>query len=918
VQAGMVEEVMKFRNPVVLSLVIVLAWVLAWARPAQAQATSAALQGVVTDNQGGVVPGVAVTIKNTETGLSRDVVSDEAGFYRAVALPPGSYEITAKLDGFAPYTRSGLVLTVGQTAAIDIKLGLAGVTEAVTVGAATPLIDTASNALGTTVTNAQLDDLPLAGRDFAALARLAPGVTGVGGGGISAGGQLTRNNSIVVDGTTNDEQGIASTRGSFSLESVREYVIYTNQFAAEHGLAAGALVNVVTRSGTNNLEGRVFAFHRDDSLDAKNPFSKAQGSGTAPFSEQRGGGFLGGPFLKNTWHYFGSYELQRNETTNVATSALVPIDQREFPETTARDQYFFKSEYQLPHNHRLGGRYRYDTTKTTGQGIGGLNPYERGNDQKQKYGDAVASLTSILSPRTVNELRVMAATLSTYWTVDGYADPFGVSISRPSINQGKANNMPQGWDSIRYQIVNTLSHTIGRHELKGGVDIQLDDQNTFFLGNKDGTFTFRTDAPFNPDDRSTYPFQYTQTIGDWYDPRKNEIYSGFIQDTWRANNRLTINAGLRYDTETIFAKARAVNVDQDLDNFAPRLGAIWTPTSDGHTIVRGGFGIYYDQGFNNVSGNISNSARSTNVTVLNPGFPDPYAGGTIAATKPSVTIAAPVFETPSTRTASVGIRRELRPGLAVSVDGVRTLGYDLFNALDINAPLPGATVRPNPDFLRIVQYQTTGRSWTNSLLVSLERRTGRGPAFNVSYTLSDAVRNVEDFGFVPQDSYNPGAEKAPASNDRRHQIVTSVVWPLPLGFQAAGLLQARSGLPWNVTTGIDNNGDQSINDRPDLVSSGGNPTDKATYSSSFTGRVGNLSRNANRGPSFVQLDLRLSKFVRVRRYAFEGFIETFNALNHANLGVPNGTLTSSSFGRATGLASGATPRQVELGFRFNF
>ncbi len=115
----------------------------------------------------------------------------------------------------------------------------------------------------------------------------------------------------------------------------------------------GALVNVVTRSGTNNLEGRLFAFHRDDSLDARNPFSKAQGSGNAPFSEQRAGGFLGGPFVKNTWHYFGSYEGQRNETTNVITSPLVPVDQREFPENNSRDQYFFKSDYELPRNHRL-------------------------------------------------------------------------------------------------------------------------------------------------------------------------------------------------------------------------------------------------------------------------------------------------------------------------------------------------------------------------------------------------------------------------------------------------------------------------------------------------------------------------------------------------------------------------------------
>lgn len=890
-----------------------------WPTLAGAQVTSAVIQGVVKDAQGGTVPGVVVKATNADTGLSREVPADDAGLYRITALPPGTYDVAATLDGFAPFARGGVVLTVGQTAAVDVTLGLAGVTEAVTVEAEPPLIDPSSNALGTTVTKAQLDDLPLAGRDFAGLARLAPGVTGVGGGGISAGGQLTRNNSIVVDGTSNDEQGIAGTRGSFSLESVREYVIYTNQFSAEHGLASGALVNVVTRSGTNKLEGRVFAFHRDDSFDARNPFSKAQGSGNAPFSEQRGGGFLGGPIVKNAWHYFGSYELQRNETTNVVTSPLVPVNDREHPESTGRDQYFIKSELQLPRDHRLSGRYRFDSTRITGSGIGGLNPYERGYDQKQQYQDGVVTLTSILSPRTVNEVRVLAGTLAMDWTVDGYADPYGVSISRPSINLGKASNMPQGWDSVRYQVVDTLAHTIGRHELKAGFDLQFDDQDTYFLGNKDGTFTFRTDAPFNPDDRSTYPFQYTQTIGDWYDPRKNEIYSAFVQDTWRATNRLTVNAGLRYDTETIFAKARAVEVDQDLNNIAPRVGATWTATGDGRTVVRGGFGVYYDQGFNNISGNISNSARSNNVTVLNPGFPDPYAGGTIAASRPSIVIAAPRFTTPSTRTTSLGIRRELAPGFALGIDGVRTLGYDLFNAVDINAPLPGSNVRPDAAFLRVVQYQTTGRSWTDSLLVSLERRTAtHGPTFNVAYTLSKAIRNVEDFGFVAQNAYDPAAEKAAASNDRRHQVVASAVWALPWDFQLSGLLQARSGLPWNVITGSDNNGDQSINDRPDLAIADGDPTSRATYSSSFTGRVGNLARNANRGDGFVQFDVRLSKFVRIGRYSFEGFLEAFNALNRANLGTPNGTLTSSTFGRPTGLASGATPRQLELGFRFNF
>ncbi len=883
-----------------------------------AQSTTAVLQGRVVDQQQGAVPGVTVLVRNVETGFTRETVSDGDGRYRATALPPGTYELRAELPGFAAFVRTGLVLTIGQDAEVEVKLALASQTEEVVVTAAAPLVDATSNALGTTVTKQQLDDLPLSGRDFAGLANLAPGVTGVGGGGINAGGQLSRNNSILIDGANTDDNGISDQRGSLSLETVREYVVYTNQFSAEYGQASGAIVNVVTRAGTNAIDGRLFAFQRNDSFDAQDPFSKAQGSGKAPFSEYRAGGYLGGPILRDRLHYFASYERFANSATSVVTSPLVPVDDREQPRDADRDQFFARVDYQLNRANSLSARYRLDDALTKGLGIGGLNPRERGYDQTGRFQDSTLAHTAVLSSRAVNELRVLYGRSKRWYSVDGYADPSSVSISRPSINLGKASNMPQGWNTKRYQFTNSLGYSLGRHELKAGVDVQIDRTPVWFLGNKDGTFTFRTDAPYDAADPATHPIQFTRTTGDWFDDRRNEMYTAFVQDSWRVHDRLTVNLGLRYDTETLFSQAPGVDVARDADNVAPRVGFVLSPLADGRTVVRGGYGRYFDQGFNNITGNIGIAFRSVQVTVVNPGYPDPYAGGTIVPQLPSNTIAAPRIDTPWTETFSLGVKRELLPGLALSLDATRTRGHHLFNAVDVNAPDPVTGLRPNPDYLRITQYQTTGRSWTDALLVGLERRAGDGLLFNVAYTLSRTIRDVQDFGSTPADPFNPAAERALANNDRRHQFVGSVVYRLPWDVQLAGLVQARSGLPWTVTTGVDNNGDTNINDRPDLAVPGGDPTDKATYDAAFTGRAGNLGRNTNTGPAYVSVDARVSKFVRLGSRSVEGFVEAFNLLNSVNLGVPVGNLRSAVFGQSTSLASGATPRQVEIGVRFNF
>jgi hypothetical protein len=186
----------------------------------------------------------------------------------------------------------------------------------------------------------------------------------------------------------------------------------------------------------------------------------------------------------------------------------------------------------------------------------------------------------------------------------------------------------------------------------------------------------------------------------------------------------------------------------------------------------------------------------------------------------------------------------------------------------------------------------------------------------VSYTLSRTVRTVEGFLFLAQDQNNLDAEKGLGDNHRRHQIAAHATWSLPADFQIALLAQARSGRPFNITTGVDNNRDTTINDRPDLAVPDGDPRSKSTYFVDFTGRVGNLGRNAALGDPYMVFDARVSRFVRLHNKRIEAFVEAFNATNHVNFDLPNGNLRSSSFGRATEIQG--TPRQVEIGLRLDF
>ena len=321
---------------------------LLWAASATAQ-TGGTLQGSVTDDQKLALPGATVTLTNTETGWTRSLVTDTEGRYRAPVLPPGDYEIKAELAGFATAIRNKVALTLGQELTINLAMRVASVQETVTVTGESPWSTPASNTLGTTISREQLDSLPVPGRSFTALAQTAPGVTGVGGGGVNAGGQLSRNNSYRIDGVSNDNNVLASPRGGVSMEAVREYVGHRQpvrrrirrrlrrhrqrRHPLRHQRPARPRLPVPPRRAASTR---------------RIPSRRRKGSGQAPFSQQRFGGFLGGPIKRDRMHYFGSYEgLRAGSDRRSSRRRLVPVDQREVPTPATGDQYFVA--------HRLSG-----------------------------------------------------------------------------------------------------------------------------------------------------------------------------------------------------------------------------------------------------------------------------------------------------------------------------------------------------------------------------------------------------------------------------------------------------------------------------------------------------------------------------------------------------------------------------------
>ena len=886
-----------------LSLVVVLvAGIPFSAVPARAQSTAATVLGTVVDEQKAALPGATVTIQNRDSGQVRSTTSDARGAFRIVGLPPGRYELTAELSSFGRFADPNLVLSVAQEATIVVTLKIAALQEAVTVTAETPIVETTRSALGTTITTSDIDELPIAGRNFATLAQLTPGVTSTAGSGISSSGQLTRNTTYLVDGLSNDDDSVAGQRGGFSVDAIKEFIVVANSSAAEYGQSSGAIVSVVTRSGTNNINGRGFYYHRDEAWDASTAASKLV-TPTPPkarLEQKIGGGFFGGPIRQNKMFYFLSVEYTKRLTENTVTAPTVttflPKDPIVFEQPLTNPQVLGKVDVNLSPANTLAVRYRIDSDTLIGTGIGGTASRERGQDRDRTDQDLAVHDNWVIGGRGLNEFRMQVSQRYFNWDVSNYC-PKCPTINRPGLGLGKASNMPQGRTEDRVQLANSFSwvmpNRLGEHSLKMGVDASFINLYSEFHNNLDGTFTFTTSVPFDAAVASTYPTQFTGNVGDPIVRLNNNIYAAFIQDQWRPLNRFTVNYGLRWDYEDV------VGIDHDKNNFAPRLGLVWDVNGSGRTVVRANAGIYYDQIFLNIPLNAENAKKFVTTLITNPGYPDPNGpnpnrtGGPITPT-PSTVRFGDNNSTPYTEQFTAGIQRQFGRNFSVSADLVRARGLGLLRSIDANYPNldDPSRARPDPRFQRVTIVETAGNSWYTGLQVGVEKRLSARHTYTIAYTLSETERNTEDFNFFPVDNRFYNAERGPASNDSRHRVSGAVSFQLPWGIQAGTLIAARSKLPYNITTGGDDNRDTQINDRP-----------------------AGVGRNSARGAALFQADLRVTKSVKLRGVDIEVIGEAFNLTNEKNWTGYQGNQLSATFGKPSG---GEITRQVQLGLRVDF
>jgi hypothetical protein len=727
-----------------------LVWMLVallFAAPAWAQQGTTELRGRVSDAQGGVLPGVIVTVKNQNTGFSRETLSAADGSFIASSLVPGTYEVNAELPGFKKFHRADLLLEVGKTATIDVKLEVGGIEQTVTVSADSPLVDVTSKEIGGNITNETLTQLPSVNGNFIGFIGLLPGIVpsisteSFGSDSISVNGQDPRNNNYTVDGGNNNDDVIGQRAGMQArtpIEAIQEFQVITNQFDAEFGRTSGAVVNAVTKAGSNAMHGSGFGFFQDSSLTDKDYFTKKDSTRRkADTQYQRYGGTIGGPIVQDKMHYFFSLERFSIDRGNIINITTRP-DLNDTQSTMDRVwNTIVRGDHQVNRNNTYSVRWLRESSPQQNQIIGAVTAAAARSEADIDQ-TVATNFNSVLSNTKVNTLRMT-------WTRENVT--FGNAcynannrdLSKCPVTLGFQSFTDQQDNTGQYRINDAiqLDETLGwflpgrhgDHDVKFGAQYEFSNAYNRNDGNLNGTFSFgRNDNPFNAADPRTYPDRFSIRVGGpSIFTEKAHYVSAFGQDKWRVTNQLTVSLGVRYDLEIIPIPETddplVTKYPTDRNNIQPRVGLTYD-LGGGTSIVRGGYGRFYDKThFELIGGLYTATPFTTSFTFTSPvsaadagprngQFPtDQYLVNGPVINRPALDARFPPGSTirntgaswdnpgrqvPYTDQVTVGYERQLAGNMAISADYVRAFSRDLLMSKDLNAGLRTGTASTDP------------------------------------------------------------------------------------------------------------------------------------------------------------------------------------------------------------------------------
>jgi hypothetical protein len=955
---------------------------------ASAQLTTGTINGRVVDDQGAAIPGVTIAATSADTGLTRTDVTDGAGGYRLAALPVGSYTLTAELSGFQRVERT-VVVNVGTTIGLDVTLHVGTVSERVDVRAtATPFISTRSSSVGEVVDLTRIENLPLNGRQFANLAATVPGV-GLGfhsdpskasqySPQISGGNG--RNINYLIDGGDNNDDTVGGLLQMYPLEAIQEFNLITQRFDAEYGRANGAVLNVVTKSGTNTLHGSWFTLGRDDAMNAQTETERINHQPKQPYSRYQYGGSFGGPIVRDKVHFFGAYERTQQDTKQTDnTHGLFPADEGVFAVPVRDNLFTGKLTIAPAPAHYVA--IRYGAERNSGPtGVGPNVAHSAWATSSNMFDSVNVNHNWITGNSSLNELVVQYSR----FVNDVPANTAGPTLMFPNGVAGGTNlAAPQSTNQEKWQLRDDYSWTRSgfglAHEVRTGVS--WIHEPTLFTRTAQGTqgiYQMLTNDINGP------VFSALKIGGNVESNIPLDFYGAYVQDDWRVADRLTVNLGLRYDyvqgmpidqssspnframqaagaagrfAGTVFSDF-GKSTRADANNVQPRIGAVYDLRGDGRDVLRGGWGIYTDLGYTNSNALTAsfdaNGGGGIVFSAASPGGLRKADGTFFRATDPLDSIAAlntvkantvtagevvtPRLQQPFSYQTNVGWGHELTPSTVVNLDYVRVQGRDLNMRLRANTLVDGVRylgdvgVQPNNQQFRVAL--SAGRSEYDALIAAVRRRMSQHVDVDASYTLASATGDVGsaydelELNLI-QDITNPlgPVQNGPqARTDARHRVTVSAIVELPWAFRVAPIFSYRSALPIHTIEGADVNGDANLNDKTALAYryTGLNDDGTAAFAEDGPCETVNCSRRA----AFSQLNLRVS-----RRFALSGPVhieaiaEVFNVFNARNpyLNISTQRLTrgvpNSGFMQPIAFAGdvGQPEQRVgQIGFRLTF